>query len=640
MALSLLASSLSRRRVFPQWNPVSSTYRQLRLLSDAPAPVQHKRLTVALVGRPNTGKSTLFNRLTRSKGAIVSNVPGTTRDRKEGAGHLAGQEFKVFDTGGFDDRGLINIDIQKQVQMALHNSNIVLFMIDTRTGVTALDSQFAQWIRKQSGKRPDLNVRLPDIILVANKAEGGHLTDQFMDVMAEGYRLGFGEPILISAAQGDGMTDIASKIMEYAEKHGYDDNGRLIVKSAMKAAGDFTAPSSAEDKHFALSEAELTPAIEESPNEPPDIIQLAVMGRPNVGKSTLINAVIGEERVITGPLPGLTRDAITVEWEYEERKFKLVDTAGLTRITTNRSLLEGIKEKKLLPIQDIIGKVAADFPSPLPGLKMVNTEEDPSQYSSQISEFALVSALNALRFAQVVMLVVEGGTGKFMKIDLQLARKCLQEGRALFIVANKFDLVKNKGLTIADYESQVKAHADEYLREFGDIPVCVTTGSEGAGLKHLLRTAIRVYDSWDRRIETWVLNNWLKDTMVSVPTARAGDKAIKIKYVTQVKARPPTFALFTNVKELPQSFERFLRGRLQDDFKLRGVPIRFVVKRSVGKAADPSLLRQGKHTRRGVGKGDNKGRVGPNRLKKRLVKKIRGTTLKRRKMDKRMHKKK
>lgn len=576
-----------------------------------------KLVTVSLVGRPNTGKSTLFNRLTQSRSAIVSNVPGTTRDRKEGIGYLAGFKFRVFDTGGYDDRGIVSQDIQKQVQYALSHSDLVLLLVDTRVGVTGLDEQFARWMRLQVGK--STHEPRPEVVLVANKAEGGLMSDQVMNVVSDGYRLGFGEPLLLSAIHGDGLTDLASRLFEYGAKHGYDDMGKYVGIS--------------EEKPSDHASEEGVPVVEEKASE----IQLAVMGRPNVGKSTLINALIGEDRVIAGALPGLTRDSITVEWSFEGRGFKLVDTAGLTRISTNKKLLEGVQEKKLRPIHEVIGKLAKNESITLPGIQQVNTEEDPSQFSAQISEYALLSALNALKYAQVVMLVVEAHQGKFLKIDLQLARRCLEEGRALFIVANKVDLLRERGISVTEYEKQVKEHANEYLREFGDIPVIATAGIEGQGLKRVLRTAVRVHDSWDRRISTWVLNNWMKDALVAMPLARAGNKVVKVKYMVQTKNRPPTFTLFSNAKELPGSYERFLRSRLQDDFHFEGVPIRFNVKKSVGKAVNLSLLRQGKHTRRGTGRGDVF--VGPNRDKKRLMRRIRGDSSKRRILDKRMKKK-
>ncbi|RYH20955.1 ribosome-associated GTPase EngA [archaeon] len=564
-------------------------------------------LSVALVGRPNTGKSTLFNRLTKTRSAIVSNIPGTTRDRKEGMGNLAGLQFKVTDTGGFDDRGAVSVDIQTQVELAVKTSDIVLLMIDTKVGVTALDKQFAKWLRMRVGSQT--SHKPTKVILIANKAEGGYMSDSTLNIVAEGYQLGFGEPLLISAAHGDGLADLATRLIQ--------------VKEQKESTPPL--PTSEESSDIPASDS--------------DVIQLAVMGRPNVGKSTLLNAMIGEQRVIAGPMPGLTRDAITIDWSFNDRQFRLVDTAGLTRIRTDKGLLAGVQERHLQPIHETLGKDLDHVTIKLPGKAQVDIEADPSQYSAQISEFALISALNALRFAQVVLLVIEADQGAFKKIDLQLARKCLEEGRALFIAANKCDVIKARGMSMNEYEEQVRAHTAEYFREFGDIPVIATSGTESLGIKRLLRTTISVYDSWNRRISTGMLNTWLKDTMVTAPTARAGERAVKIKYMTQIKARPPTFALFTNVSELPGFFERYMRSKIQEDFKLVGVPIRFVVKKTVGSAPKLALLRHGKHSKRGAGMGDSRGRVGPNRDKVRLIKRITQTTLERRKRDKRLRSK-
>jgi GTP-binding protein len=238
--------------------------------------------------------------------------------------------------------------------------------------------------------------------------------------------------------------------------------------------------------------------------------------------------------------------------------------------------------------------------------------EDPSQFSYQVSEFALVSALNSLRFAQVVLLVVEGSTGKFSKLDLQLARKCLEEGRGLVIAANKKDLVSANGVSNKQYEDGVRKHCDSFMREFGDIPVIAVSGLENSGVNRILSSVLSVHDAYSKRIDTWVLNKWLKDLMVSQSAPRIGGKNVTIKYMTQVKSRPPTFALFTNIPELPGSYERFIRSRLQHDLSLQGVPIRFSIRKTTGRDVDKARLSQGMKTRRGVGHGESRP-VGPKR---------------------------
>lgn len=606
-------------------------------------PRDNRVLNVCLVGRPNTGKSTLFNRLTNSRKAIVSNVPGTTRDRREGDGYIAGLPLRVIDTGGLDDRGIVSTSVVKQVEKALVHTDIVLFLLDGRAGVTALDRSFANWIRStiQSLKlnREVVSPHPTQIVLAANKTEGGYMSEFVMNTVADAYSLGFGEPLLISATHGDGMTDLAEVLIDAAKKRGQlteaEDHHRRHKQSS-RAALDATKPMPIKDSEVAAVESidlsidvSTDVSTDESGNsrqsqtkeERSPVIQLAIMGRPNVGKSTLLNAMVREERVITGPTPGLTRDAIHVEWTFNGRSFRLVDTAGLTRLQTDKKRLEGVQERKNVSIAETIGK-HIDKSVILPGIHEVDVDEDPSQFSAQISEMALISALNALRFAQVVMIVVEASQGKFSKIDLQLARKCLEEGRGVFIAANKFDIAASKGVTAKEYERQVMEHTDEYFREFGKVPVIVCSGTLGKGVSMLLKTAIAVHDSWDKRISTWVLNNWLKDLLVATPPPRVGEKALKVKYMTQLKTRPPQFALFTNMLAVPQSFERFLRSRLQTDFKLRGVPIRFIVRKAKGNEVKRHLLAQGKHSRRGVGKGESKGRVGPKREKTRMLRKI------------------
>ena len=566
-------------------------------MANAVHPSNPKALTVALVGRPNTGKSTLFNRLTKSRLAIVSSVPGTTRDRREGRGHLAGLPLRVVDTGGLDDRGAVSVHIQEQVERALQDADIVLFMVDAKTGITALDLHFAKWLRKRRAADDK------DVIVLANKTEGAHSSPNVMDTISESLRLGFGEPLAISASHGDGMADLAVVLLEQARLRGFSD-GEEKEEKEEKVGGVEGEEQEAPPTVLAIEDR---------------TIQLAVMGRPNVGKSTLINAFVGQERVITGPTPGLTRDAIHVEWEYRGRDFRLVDTAGLTRLRPDKALLSAAEENKRQKIVESVGAARQQVPAgtrtskavTLPGIDLMNPEEDPSQYSYQVSEMALMSALNALRFAQVVLLVVDGEQGKFSNVDMQLARKCLEEGRALVIAANKKDLVLGRGVSATAYEEGVREHSQEFFREFGDVPVISCCALAANGTRRILETVVAVHDAWSKRVPTWVLNKWVKDaTLTQGAAPRAGGKSIKLKYLTQVKTRPPTFALFCNTDELPGFYSRFLRSRLQKDFQLEGVPVRFEVRKTQGAAVKEGLLRQGKHTRRGVGHGEGRG-VGP-----------------------------
>ena len=498
-----------------------------------------KRLSVALVGRPNVGKSSLFNRLTGTKAAIVSNVPGTTRDRKVGWGNLAGLPFQVMDTGGLDDRGAVSMKIQEQVHQALLSADVLLFMLDGKVGVTSLDHHFAQWLRKKTGEmlRQPPHVaggvglgseistsepvkRQKEIIVLVNKTEGANLSDQMLDTISEALRLGLGEPIPISTTHGDGLVDLAQILIKSAENRGYE-TGEGVRSKITRAMSD--GPITLEDR----------------------VIQLAIMGRPNVGKSSLLNAFIGEERVIVGATPGLTRDSIGVEWMFRDRQFKLVDTAGLTRIRTDKKLMNSPLELARRAVQDATGSEKSrdlvhapvskvNRSVELPGIDLMSPDEDPSQFSHRVSELALLSALNALRFAQVVLIVIESTQGKFSKVDLQLARKCLEEGRAVVIAANKSDLALRRGVMPQAYEDGVREHCDSFMREFGSVPIVACTATDGQGVQRLLQTVLRVHDSWSKRIPTWTLNLWLKDMLVSQAPTRYAGKTVTVKYMTQV----------------------------------------------------------------------------------------------------------
>jgi GTP-binding protein len=634
-----------------------------------------EHLTVSLVGRPNTGKSTLFNRLTKTKMAIVSSIPGTTRDRREGKGFLAGLPLNVIDTGGLDNRGVVSKFIQQQVEKSFADSDVILLLVDGRAGLTSLDEHFAKWLRKTvQPKKPsataapaltDGNVpavtattlsedsgvnaaagvsleRKRSIIVVANKTEGGLLSNAVMSTVADASRLGFGDPVLVSATHGDGMADLAQVLLMEARRRGKLEEEVSSAPHQLAVVKKKTRMLIKEMKDMTTSLVAADQVVRGPITVEDRVIQLAIMGRPNVGKSTLLNAFIREDRAITGPMPGLTRDAVHAEWQHRERLFRLVDTAGLTRIRTNKSRLETMqdKEKRLSTIMDR----ASSSSSPendksikalvkLPGLAFVDPESDPSQYSYQISEFALISALNALRYAQVVLLVVEGSQGKFSKLDLQLAGKCLEEGRGLVIAANKSDLMVPSGVSSAAYEEGVRSHIAEFLREFGDIPVVVSSGTEGKGIDRILNTVIKVHDAWSRRVSTGDLNSWLKDLLVTNPPPRVNGRLLNLKYITQIKSRPPTFALFTNMEELPGFFERFLKSNIQQAFKLQGVPLRFVVRKTSpllnrrraavgdGKTAESKFRAMTRRSALASPRG-KKGIVGPNRDRKRQQRKV------------------
>lgn len=586
--------------------PLLSNYQRLCASIRMETSHSSKLLTVSIVGKPNVGKSTLFNRLTGTRQAIVSAVPGTTRDRKEGKGMLVGLPFRVIDTGGLDDRGAVTLNIKEQVYCSLKISDIILFIVDAREGVTPIDTHYANWLRKELGElnKNDKTMKR-EILLVANKAEGLYTNLKVIDTLTDALRLGLGNPLPLSAAHGDGFVDLSQELIQCAQSRGYNDGSDGNNKPKF-------------DTEISMEER---------------IIQLAIMGRPNVGKSTLLNAVVNDERVITGPIPGLTRDSIHVEWKHNDRNFRLVDTAGLTRVRPDKKILEN-KTWENNPVVDT-NKIK-QTPNPinvrLPGIDLVSADSDPSQFSYKISELALVSALNALRFAQVVLLVVDSVQGKFSKVDLQLARRVLEEGRGLVIAANKRDLAKFKGVSSTEYENGVRAHVDELMKEFGEVPVVACSALEKEGVARILTTVISTHDAWHKRLSTWILNKWLKDLLVSAPAPRQNGRNIQVKYITQVKSRPPMFALFCNMTEIPGFYDRFLRSKLQEDFKLQGVPVRFIIRKTKGREAKVSLLNKGKQSRRGVGRGEGRP-VGPDRINKHKVELRKKIKLDRRKRD-------
>ena len=431
---------------------------------------------IAIVGRPNVGKSTLFNRLVGRREALVDDRPGVTRDRREGEASLAGAAFRVIDTAGLEEASAdaLGAGMRRQTDAALDQADAALFLIDARVGPTPVDHHFAARLRRHP----------TPVVLAANKAEGraGHAG------LLEAAELGFGPPVALSAEHGDGMGDLYEALAPWLEC-GTDDAG----------------PG----------------------GEPP--LKLAVVGRPNVGKSTLINRLVGAERLLAGPMPGVTRDAVAVDAMWRNRAIRLTDTAGLRR---------------RVRVSDRVEKLAA-----------ADTER-------------------AIRFAEVVALILDA-TADFDRQDLTIARRTVDEGRALVIAANKWDLV-------ADPEGVSGAIADRIavsLPQVRDVPVTVLSAATGKGVAALMRSAFAIREVWDRRIATGELNRWLRDALAAHPPPVVKGRRLKIRYMTQVRRRPPTFALFVSQPAgMPESYLRYLTNGIRHDLSLPGVPIRMVVR--------------------------------------------------------------
>ncbi len=441
------------------------------------------RFTVAIMGRPNVGKSTLFNRLCGGRQALVDSTPGVTRDRREGNARLGDLEFTVIDTAGLEETVPEGMErrMQDQSAHALDDANVALLLFDARAGLTPMDRHFADWVRRS--KTP--------VVLVANKCEQGSGEVGIL----ESFELGLGEPVAVSAEHGEGLVDLFEALKEYGEEE--EPN-----------AGD-------------------EPAEEEQVDGE---LRLAIVGRPNVGKSTLVNRLIGEERVITGPEPGVTRDAISVQWSWQGRKIRLVDTAGMRRR---------------------------------------------SRIQEKLEKLSVGDSLRAIRFAEVVVLVLDAGE-KLERQDLSIAEHVVKEGRALIIVLNKWDLITGRGKVL-------EAVADRLGTSLSQLPgVVVVTVSAltGDGVAGLLPAVIKAFDTWNRRLPTAQLNRWFSGVIEHHSPPVVKGRHLQLRYITQVNIRPPSFVIFASRPEaLPDAYHRYLINDLRKTFKLEGVPIRLMLRR-------------------------------------------------------------
>jgi len=449
---------------------------------------------VVIVGRPNVGKSTLFNRLVGKRLALVDDQPGVTRDRRFGEAGLLGLEFQAVDTAGWEDDDLATLPgrMRAQTEVSLKGADAALFVIDARAGITPLDQEIGRWLREQS---------VP-VVLVANKAEGRSGDAGIMD----SYSLGLGDPVPISAEHGEGVADLYSALVPLIEDR---------------------QPAPAEDEDLSDEERDALRAA--AP------LQLAIVGRPNAGKSTLVNKLVGEERLVTGPEAGITRDAIAVDWSWrdpatgEQRDVRLVDTAGM---------------RKKAKVDD------------------------------KLEKLSVADARRAIDFAEVVVLLLDATRGLEVQ-DLKIASMVVEEGRALIIAINKWDVAEEPSALF----NGVRAALEEGLAQLRGVPLLAVSAMTGKGLDTLLAAAFKVREDWSRRVPTGLLNRWFDEALENNPPPAPGGKRIKLRYITQVGTRPPRFVVFgTRLDDLPTSYERYLINGIRSQLGFGAVPVRLTLR--------------------------------------------------------------
>lgn len=442
-----------------------------------------KMATVAIIGRPNVGKSTLFNRLVGKKLALVDDRPGVTRDRREGEAELLGMSFRVVDTAGFEDEDPHTLPgrMRAQTEAAAQSADVALFVIDSRAGVVPLDEEIGRWLR---------GIDTP-VVVLANKAEGKAQDGG----VYEAFELGFGDPIPFSAEHGMGMDDLFHALRPHVERD--EDEGD---------------EGSDED--------------EDAPNGP---LKLTIVGRPNAGKSTLVNRMLGEDRMITGPEAGITRDSITVDWMWQDRAVRLIDTAGLRR---------------------------------------------KSKVDDKLEKLSAADTRRAIDFSEVVVLLLDATRGLEAQ-DLRIADQIFEEGRAMVIALNKWDTVEQGS---ALYQG-VRAALEEGFSQVKGVPLLTISAATGKGIDQLLGAAFDVRDAWSQRVPTAKLNRWFEDAIEKNPPPAPGGKRIKLRYMTQIKSRPPSFVVFgTRVDQLPESYRRYLVNGIRRELGFGAVPVRLTLR--------------------------------------------------------------
>lgn len=458
--------------------------------------------TVAIIGRPNVGKSTLFNRLIGRKHALVDDRPGVTRDRREGVANIAGDKFIIIDTAGLEKAKSTSLEgrMVEQTKRAVMDADLCLLVIDGREGMTREDRYFGDWLRQQN--RP--------VVMLVNKCEGNRGDQGYMEALS----LGFRETFMISAEHSDGIGELYDTLLQHKAR--YDE-----------AQKDQLQPL----ENYQLK----TEDGEEKP-----ILQLAIVGRPNTGKSTFLNKILGEDRVLVGPEAGITRDAIAIEWQYKDTPIKLIDTAGMRRR---------------------------------------------SNVTEKLEKLSVSDSLRAVQYAHVVILMIDA-TMPLEKQDLSIAEHIIEEGRAVVLAVNKWDMIKQK----KEFLEEMQYKVERSMPMIKGVPVITLSALDGYHIHEVIDAALVAYDIWNRRFPTAKVNEWLrKAEQKHIPPLSSNKRRIRLKYMTQGNTRPPTFTLFVNYPEdLPDSYKRYLINDMRTYFDLQGVPIRLMLRKSSNPYASKS----------------------------------------------------
>lgn len=454
-------------------------------------------LTVAIVGRPNVGKSTLFNRLVGQKLALVDDQPGVTRDLREGEARLGDLRFTVIDTAGLEDATDDSLQgrMRRLTERAAEMADICLFMIDARDGVLATDELFADILRKNA----------KHVILAANKSEGKAGEEGWL----EAYSLGLGEPLRLSGEHGEGMEDLYQVLMPLADEYEAKEQEEMPDVDVELTDEEADAEVEGKSREFTTGRP----------------LQIAVVGRPNAGKSTLINQILGEERLLTGPEAGITRDAISLRFDWGDTPVRMFDTAGM---------------RKKAKVQE------------------------------KLEKLSVADGLRAVKFAEVVVVLLDAAI-PFEQQDLRIADLAEREGRAVVIAVNKWDIEDEKQQKLKD----LKESFGRLLPQLKGAPLITISAKTGRGMERLREAVLRVHDIWNRRISTAKLNRWLMDMLEAHPPPAPSGRRIKLRYMTQVRTRPPGFVIMCSLPEkLPESYTRYLVNGLRVDFDMPGIPIR------------------------------------------------------------------